>query len=80
MKYEDFQLQLTAEQKRLRMTQAELSVVLGVKPRAVWNWLNRPMRLPAVLMEGVVARLKNAKAAPKRTRAKVNHQDTEGTK
>lgn len=80
MKYEDFQQQLAAEQKRLRVTQAELATVLGVKPRAVWNWLNRKMRLPAVLMEGVMARLKKAVVAPKRTRAKVNHKDTEGAK
>lgn len=74
MKYEDFQQQLAAEQKRLRMTQAELATVLGVKPRAVWNWLNRKMRLPAVLMEGVVARLEKAAVAQTHAEKKGGHK------
>ena len=56
-----FAEQLKAELNRLNVTQAEGAEILGVSPRAVWKWLHGDEPL-AVTAEGVIARLKKAKA------------------
>jgi transcriptional regulator with XRE-family HTH domain len=56
-----FDQQLKAELARLSITQAQAAEILGVSPRAVWKWLHgqEPLEVTA---EGVIARLKKAKA------------------
>jgi transcriptional regulator with XRE-family HTH domain len=56
-----FAQQLKAERKRLGLTQADAAKLLDVSPRAIWKWEhgNEPL---AVTAEGVLARLKKAKA------------------
>lgn len=56
-----FAEQLKVECERLGLTQAEAATLLGVSPRAVWKWLHGDEPL-AVTAEGVIARLKKAKA------------------
>jgi len=56
-----FSEQLRAEIDRLGLTQAEAATLLDVSPRAVWKWLHDDEPL-AVTAEGVIARLKRAKA------------------
>lgn len=56
-----FPEQLKSECARLGLTQAEAAALLGVSPRAVWKWLHGDEPL-AVTAEGVLARLKKAKA------------------
>jgi DNA-binding transcriptional regulator YiaG len=57
----NFAEQLKAERERLGLTQAGAAAFLEVSPRAVWKWEhgNEPL---VVTQEGVLARLKKAKA------------------
>lgn len=52
---------LKSERKRLGLTQAEAAALLGVSPRAVWQWEQGEEPLQ-VTQEGAIARLKRAKA------------------
>lgn len=52
---------LKAQRERLRLTQAEAATLLDVSPRAIWQWEQGQKPL-AVTAEGVIARLKRAKA------------------
>jgi predicted transcriptional regulator len=58
----NFADQLKSEQDRLGLTQAEVAALLEVSPRAVWKWLHGDEPELAVTREGVIARLKKAKA------------------
>jgi transcriptional regulator with XRE-family HTH domain len=53
--------QLKEERERLGLTQAEAAALLDVSPRAIWKWEHGSEPLP-VTAEGVLARLKKAKA------------------
>lgn len=55
--------QLKSEIARLGLTQAEAAAMLDVSPRAVWKWLHGDAPELAVTREGIIARLKRAKAA-----------------
>lgn len=48
---------LKSERQRLGLTQAEVAVALGVKPRTIWEWENAVPPL-AVTQEGALARLR----------------------
>jgi transcriptional regulator with XRE-family HTH domain len=52
---------LKSERERLGLTQAEAADLLNVSPRAIWKWEHGDEPL-AVTAEGVIARLKKAKA------------------
>lgn len=56
-----FAEQLKSERERLGLTQAEAADLVGVSPRAIWKWEHGDEPL-AVTAEGVLARLKRAKA------------------
>ena len=56
-----FATKLKSELGRLGLTQAEAATLLEVSPRAIWKWLHGSEPL-AVTAEGVLARLKKAKA------------------
>lgn len=60
-----FAEQIKSEIDRLGLTQAEAATLLEVSPRAVWKWLHGDAPL-AVTAEGVIARLKRAKAKVKK--------------
>jgi transcriptional regulator with XRE-family HTH domain len=51
---------LKSERKRLGLTQAEAATLLGVSPRAVWQWEQGEQPL-AVTQEGAIGRLKKRK-------------------
>lgn len=57
-----FTEQFKAECDRLNFTQAETAIALGVSPRAVWKWLHGDEPELAVTREGIISRLKKAKA------------------
>jgi transcriptional regulator with XRE-family HTH domain len=57
-----FAEQLKAECDRLGLTQAEVAALLEVSPRAVWKWLHGDEPELAVTREGIIARLKKARA------------------
>lgn len=56
----DFSEELKLEQARLKLTQSELAALLGVSPRAVWQWLQGKEPIP-LTKEGALARLKARK-------------------
>jgi transcriptional regulator with XRE-family HTH domain len=56
-----FAAQLLAERKRLRLTQPELSKVLGVSPSTIWKWENGAEESAEITQEGALARLRAMK-------------------
>ena len=56
-----FTEKLKSEQKRLKLTQAEIAALLDVSPRAVWQWLQGDEPI-AIAKEGALARLKARKS------------------
>lgn len=67
-----FAAALKMHRDRLDLTQAEAARILDVSPRVLWKWENEAGDTLAVTMEGVLDRLKFAKAktppAPTRPR------------
>jgi len=57
-----FAAALKMHRTRLGLTQAEAANILDVSPRALWKWENNAGDTLAVTMEGVIDRLKIAKA------------------
>lgn len=58
----NFTNQFVAELVRIGFTQAETAKYLEVSPRAVWKWVHGDEPELAVTREGILARLRRAKA------------------
>lgn len=78
-----FAAALKMHRDRLGLTQAEAATLLGVSPRVVWKWEHADGDCLAVTMEGVLARLKFAKAktppTPKHSRSDAGGNSTKKT-
>lgn len=78
-----FAAALKMHRDRLGLTQAEAATMLGVSPRVVWKWEHADGDCLAVTMEGVLARLKFAKAktppTPKHSRSDAHGNVTKKT-
>ena len=57
-----FAAKIKAERERLGLTQSQCATLLGVSPRAIWQWEDGKEPI-ALTQEGALARLKKAKAA-----------------
>jgi DNA-binding transcriptional regulator YiaG len=53
---------IRSERQRLNLTQAEAAAVLEVPARTLWEWEHGKTTPLPVAQEGVIARLKRAKA------------------